>query len=83
MQMLYVFDLCASCGSSQCCILHDLQFLNASRGCKRRPYGRGILQSWSNDCILIMDVVNHSAVLIASQLAVYCVFQIHYSDVWW
>ena len=24
MQMLYV---CASCGSSQCCILHDLQFV--------------------------------------------------------
>ena len=21
--------LCASCGSSQCCILHDLQFVNA------------------------------------------------------
>ena len=37
--------LCVSCGSSQCCILHDLQFVNAGRGCKRRPYGRGILQS--------------------------------------
>ena len=24
MQMLYVCVLCASCGSSQCCILHDL-----------------------------------------------------------
>ena len=23
-QMLYVCVLCASCGSSQCCILHDL-----------------------------------------------------------
>ena len=32
-QMLYV--LCSSCGSSQCCILHDLQFVNAGRGCKR------------------------------------------------
>ena len=31
MQMFYV---CASCGSSQCCVLHDLQFDNASRGCK-------------------------------------------------
>ena len=47
MQMLYVCVLCASCGSSQCCILHDLQFDNAARGCKRRPYGRGILQSLS------------------------------------
>ena len=27
--MLYVCVLCASCGSSQCCILHDLQFVNA------------------------------------------------------
>ena len=39
MQMLYVCVLCPSCGSSQCCILHDLQFVNAGRGCKRRPYG--------------------------------------------
>ena len=29
MQMLYVCVMCASCGSSQCCILHDLQFVNA------------------------------------------------------
>ena len=33
MQMLYVCVLCASCGSSQCCVLHDLQFVNAGRGC--------------------------------------------------
>ena len=25
MQMLYVCVLCASCGSSQCCVLHDLE----------------------------------------------------------
>ena len=31
--------LCASCGSSQCSVLHDMQFVNAGRGCKRRPYG--------------------------------------------
>ena len=29
--------------------LHDLQFVNAGQGCKRRPYGRGILQSWSHN----------------------------------
>ena len=46
MQMLYVCVLCASCGSSQCCVLHDLQFVNAGRGCNRRPYRRGILQSF-------------------------------------
>ena len=41
MQMVYVCVLCASCGSSQCCVLHDLQFVNAGRGCNRRPYRRG------------------------------------------
>ena len=35
MQMLYVCILCASCGSSQCCVLHDLQFVNADRGYDR------------------------------------------------
>ena len=43
MHMLYVCVLCASCGSFQCCILHDLQFVNAGRGCNMRPYRRGIL----------------------------------------
>ena len=38
MQMLYVCVLCASCGSSQCCVLHDLQFVNAGRGCKNKMY---------------------------------------------
>ena len=32
MHMLYVCVLCASCGSSHCCILHDFQFVNAGRG---------------------------------------------------
>ena len=31
-QMLYVCVLCASCGSFQCCVLHDLQFVDAGRG---------------------------------------------------
>ena len=35
MHMLYVCVLCASCGSSQSCILYDLQFVNAGRGWKR------------------------------------------------
>ena len=39
MQMLHVCVLFASCGSSQCCILHDLQIVIAGLGCKRRPYG--------------------------------------------
>ena len=31
MQMLYVWVLCSSCGSPQCCVLHDLQFVNAGQ----------------------------------------------------
>ena len=60
MQMLYICVLCASCGSSQCCVLQDLQFVNAGRGCKRRPYGRGILQSCSHNCI----VCSHECLLL-------------------
>ena len=52
MQMSYVCILCASCGSSQCCVQHDLQFVNAGRGCNMRPYRRGILQSRSHNCSL-------------------------------
>ena len=43
---------CASCGSSKCCILHKLQFVNAGQGCKRRSYGRCILQSRSHNCFI-------------------------------
>ena len=50
MQMLCV--LCVSCGSSQCCVLHDFQFVNTARGCKRQLYGIGILQSRSHDCLV-------------------------------
>ena len=53
MQMLYVCVFCASCGNSQCCVLHDLQFVNAGRGCNRRPYRRGILQSLSHNCFML------------------------------
>ena len=48
--------LCASCGRSQCCILHDLPFVSAIRECKRRPYGRGILQSLMTALYLAMSV---------------------------
>ena len=33
--MLYVWVLCSLCGSPQCCVLYDLQFVNAGRGCNR------------------------------------------------
>ena len=56
MQMLYVCVLCASCGSSQCYIMQDLQFVDAGRGCKRLPYGRGILQSGSMTARVAMSV---------------------------
>ena len=57
MQMVNVCVLCASCGSCQCCVLHNLQFVNAGRGCKRRPYGRGILQSRSHNCLVVSPYV--------------------------
>ena len=63
MQMLYVCVLCASCGSFQYCVLHDLQFVNAGRVCKRRPYGIGILQSWSYDCL----VSSHECLILFNQ----------------
>ena len=31
--MLYVCVLCVSCGSPQCCVLHDFQFVHDRRGC--------------------------------------------------
>ena len=60
MQMVYVCVLYASCGSPQCCVLHDFQFVNAGRGFKRRLYGRDILQSRSHDCL----VGNHECLLL-------------------
>ena len=49
---MYGCVFCASCGSSQCCILHDLQFVSAGRGCKRWPYGIGILQRGAHDNLI-------------------------------
>ena len=51
-----------SVSSCRCCmfvscvhpvaVLHDLQFVNADRGCNRRPYRRRILQSRSDNCFI-------------------------------
>ena len=51
-----------SVSSCRCCVfvsilwqfsmLHDLQFVSAGQGCKRRLYGRDILQSRSHDCLI-------------------------------
>ena len=45
--IMYVCVLCAYCGSSQCCILHDLQFVNAGRGydLMEEAYSRGDLMT--------------------------------------
>ena len=51
MPMLYVCVLCASCGS-QCCILHDLQFVNAIEDARGDHYGGVILQNLSHDCLI-------------------------------
>ena len=64
MQMLYVCVLCASCDSSQCCVLHDLHFVNSGRGRKRQPYGRGILKSRSHDYL----VGSHECLLLFTPL---------------
>ena len=46
MDMLYVCVLCASCGSSQCCMTcWMLMLVEDARG-------RGILQSRSEDCLI-------------------------------
>ena len=46
-------DVCVLCAfSSQFCVLHDLQFVNAGRAYKRQPYERGTLQRWSHDCLV-------------------------------
>ena len=42
-----VICMCLVCILWQFSMLHDLQFVNAGRGRKRRPNGRGILQSRS------------------------------------
>ena len=39
-----VVCLCLVCILWQFSILHDLQFVNVGRGCKRRPYVRGDLR---------------------------------------
>ena len=50
--MFYVCVLCESCGSSQCFILHDLQFVNAGQECNWLPFARDILQSRSYGCLI-------------------------------
>ena len=66
----YVCVLCAYCGNSQCCILHDLQFVNAGRGYKRRPYGRGIFQSRSHNSF----IVSHECLLLLTPSCCYDCF---------
>ena len=56
MQVLYV---CVSCGSYQCSVLHDLQFVNAGRGYHRRPYERGDIRkepTWWRSLLWALDI---------------------------
>ena len=73
MQMMYVCVLCASCGSSQCCVMHDFQFVNAGRGCNMRSYGRGILQTRSHNCF---EGSNERPVLFSTSCCSKCFFMI-------
>ena len=47
MQVLYVCVLCASCGSSQCCVLHDLQFVNITSTTLSTGVIMYFLNSWA------------------------------------
>ena len=60
MHMVYVYVLCASCGSSQGCVLHDLQFVNAGRVCKGR-------KTRSYDCLVSSHRVSNSVYTILLQ----------------
>ena len=48
----FVMQMCLVCILWLFSILHELQFVNAGRGCKRRPYGRGIFQSRCHNCLI-------------------------------
>ena len=48
---MYAWVLCAYCGRFQFCMTCRLLMLHG-RGCKKRPYGRGILQIRSHDCLV-------------------------------
>ena len=63
MQLLYVCVLCVSCGSSQCCILHDLQFVNVRRGCKRRPYGEAYSRAGLMTAMSVSFCLPHSVIV--------------------
>ena len=50
-RLAYVVCLCLECNLWQFSMMRS-QFVNASRGCKRRPYGGIILQSRFHDCLV-------------------------------
>ena len=54
MQMLYVCVRPVAVLNAAFCMT---QFVNDGQGCKRRPYGRGILQSRSHDCLYLMPLI--------------------------
>ena len=65
-QMLYVCVLCASCVSSQCCVLHDLQFVDLSSEIYNRPITKGIsscrnTQAFGPDKISIFHIKYHGS----------------------
>ena len=58
-----VMQMIVYCVHPECCVLHNLQFVNAAyagHGYKRRPYGGGILQSRPHDCL----IGNHECLLL-------------------
>ena len=66
MQMLYVCVLCASCGRYQCCVLHDLQFVNANI----QPYLQDVLK-WTKDNDLLLNTDKMTCTLLTPDPAEY------------
>ena len=62
MQMLYVCILCAYCVSSQCCMLHELQFVNARGDHVEEAYSRFRSYDWlidSHECSDLCAVLRY------------------------
>ena len=53
MQMLYLCVLCASCGSSQCCVLHDLQLVKVEDAIGDHTEGMVVCISWLHSYLCV------------------------------
>ena len=80
MPMLYVCVLCASCGSSQCCILHDLQFVNDGRGCNRRITALYVAMSVSPHPVAVSAFMICSGLCVCTEMLWMCVLYVSFGS---